>query len=158
MAVGQVAKVQSEVLPGWRKRKSSGKVSMKEEERGRVSLLGNDTSPVPPGVMLTSSAATADCRISMWLLWVKACENPWGACVSPLSPPGQQMVRAGIPYSTSFTSGVRVVNFEVRIPLMSCVRAGTPLRGAPETGLAARMYVCTRCSVNIGAENLTLQL
>ena len=68
MAVGQAAKVQSEVLPRWRKRKSSGKVSVKEDERGRVSLLGGGTSLVPQGAMLTSSARTADRQ------------NPCGCC------------------------------------------------------------------------------
>lgn len=142
MAVGQAAKVQSEVLSGWRKRKSSGKVSMKEEERGKVSLLGNGTSPVPPGAMLTSSAGTADRRTSVQLLWTKVCESPWGAHVSPLSPPGLQMVREGIPYSTRSTPGVRVVNFEVQILLMSSVRAGTPPQGAPETRLVAHTHAC----------------
>lgn len=113
MAAGQVAKVRSEVLLGCRKRKSSGKGSVKEEERGRVSLLGNGPCPVPPGAMLTSSAGTADRRTSMQLLWVKACESLWGARVSPLSPPGLQTVRAGIPYSTRSAAGVQVVNFRV---------------------------------------------
>lgn len=155
VAVGQVAKVQSEALPGWRKRKGWGKGSAKEEERGRVSLSVNGPSPVPPGAMLTSSAGTADRRNSMWLLWAKMCESPWGARVSPLSPPGLQMLRAGIPYSMKSVAGVWVVNFEVRILPVSGLRAATLPWGAPETGLVA--HACARCSASVPAKILTLQ-
>lgn len=65
-----------------------------EEERERVSVLGNGPSPVPQGAMLTSSDRTGDHQSSMWLLWLEARESPWS--VSALSPPGLEMVCASL--------------------------------------------------------------
>lgn len=58
------------------------------------------------------------------------------------------------------TARVRVVNFKVQIPLLSRVRACASLLGAPETRVVVvhtHMQTQTPCSVNLGAENLTLQ-
>lgn len=75
-------------------------------------------------------------------------------CLTPL-PSRPTDTPAGIPYSMRSVAGVWVVNFEVRILLMSGLRAGTLPRGAPETGLVAHM--CAWCSASVPAEILTLQ-
>lgn len=154
--MGQVAKVRSEALPGWRKRKSSDKGSVKAEERGRVSLLGNGPSPVPPGATLTSSAGTADLRTSTRLLRAKACESPWGARVSTPLPswPTDSPCRHPLLHEVHGTD----LGGDLRGPNPAdewCegwhTAAGHSRNGADGT------HACTRCSTSLSAEILTLQ-
>lgn len=110
-------------------------------------------------------ASRSDAHLLSWdsvslnlqlLLWVKACESPWGAHVAPLSPPGLQLAHTSTPYSTTSVSGIHVVNFEVQILLMNGVRAGTLPRGPLQTGLVANTHPLPWYSVITSAEILTL--
>lgn len=157
VAVGQVAKVRSEALPWWRKRKTSDKGSVKEEERGRVSLLGNGPSPAPPGAMLTSSAGTADLQSSMRLLWAKACESPRGACVSTPLPswPTDSLCRHPLLHEVRGGD----LGGELRRPNPAdewC--EGWHTAAGHSRNRADGTHACARCSASVSAEILTCNL